>query len=98
MSRAAFARRFRELVDQPPLSCLTWWRMTAAALLLRGADEPLSAVARRVGYAWEFAFAKAFKREYGIAPGHYRGRESGSPDTTWLAAQPGTILARGGPQ
>jgi AraC-like DNA-binding protein len=29
-------------------------------------------VARRVGYNSEFAFAKAFKREYGLAPGQYR--------------------------
>jgi hypothetical protein len=26
------------------------------------------------GYASEFAFAKAFKRDYGIAPGSYRRR------------------------
>jgi AraC-like DNA-binding protein len=29
-------------------------------------------VARRGGYASEFAFAKAFKREYGMSPGRYR--------------------------
>jgi AraC-like DNA-binding protein len=72
LSRAAFARRFRELVDLAPLAYLTWWRMTLAARLLRESDEPLSAVARQVGYAAEFAFANAFKREYGIAPGRYR--------------------------
>jgi AraC-like DNA-binding protein len=31
-------------------------------------------VAQRTGYASEFAFAKAFKREYGVAPGQYRRR------------------------
>ena len=31
LSRAAFARRFTELVGQPPLAYLTWWRMTLAA-------------------------------------------------------------------
>jgi AraC-like DNA-binding protein len=32
----------------------------------------LAEIARRVGYESEFAFAKAFKRDYGIAPGGYR--------------------------
>jgi Helix-turn-helix domain len=43
-----------------------------AGRLLRDADEPLSAIAARVGYSSEFAFANAFKREYGTAPGRYR--------------------------
>jgi AraC-like DNA-binding protein len=72
LSRAAFARRFSVLVGEPPLTYLTWWRMTLAARLLRDADVPLRTVAERTGYATEFAFAKAFKREYSIAPGAYR--------------------------
>ncbi|MDT3400491.1 AraC family transcriptional regulator [Streptomyces sp. B1866] len=72
LSRAAFARRFTALVGQPPLGYLTWWRMTLAARLLRDTGLPLRAVADRSGYASEFAFAKAFKREYGAAPGAYR--------------------------
>lgn len=75
LSRSAFAQRFTALVGEPPLTYLTWWRMTLAGRLLRESDAPLSAVATRVGYASEFAFAKAFKREFGIAPGRYR-RES----------------------
>ena len=72
LSRAPFARRFTALIGQPPLSYLTWWRMTTAARLLRDADAPLSAIALRVGYTSEFAFANAFKRHHGIAPGTYR--------------------------
>ncbi|MBS2536917.1 AraC family transcriptional regulator [Catenulispora sp. NF23] len=72
LSRSAFAQRFTALVGEPPLTYLTWWRMTVAGRLLRESDAPLSAVAERVGYASEFAFAKAFKREFGIAPGRYR--------------------------
>src|SRR4051794_15246639 len=72
LSRATFARRFTALVGEPPLTYLTRWRLTTAARVLRQQDVPLSAVARRVGYASEFAFAKAFKREYGLAPGAYR--------------------------
>lgn len=72
LSRAAFARRFAALVGEPPLSYLKRWRMTTAAKLLREADVPLSTVAARAGYGSEFAFGKAFKREYGLAPGSYR--------------------------
>jgi AraC-like DNA-binding protein len=54
------------------LAYLTWWRMTAAARLLRETDGPLSAVARRCGYASQFAFAKAFKREFAVTPGAFR--------------------------
>lgn len=72
LSRAAFARRFRELVGWAPLNYLTWWRMMIAARLLRDSRAPLGSVARSVGYTSEFAFANAFKREHGIAPGRYR--------------------------
>jgi AraC-like DNA-binding protein len=74
LSRAPFARRFAETVGSPPLTYLTWWRMTTAARLLRESDRPLRAVAARIGYVSEFAFAKAFKREFGVAPGRYRER------------------------
>ncbi|GAB3808278.1 AraC family transcriptional regulator [Micromonospora zhanjiangensis] len=72
LSRAAIARRFTGLVGQPPLTYLAWWRMTLAARLLRDGDTPVAAIARRVGYASESAFAHAFKRAVGVAPGAFR--------------------------
>jgi AraC-like DNA-binding protein len=72
LSRAAFARRFTAVVGEPPLSYLTSWRMTFARRLLQESDAPLATVAARSGYGSEFAFAKAFKRAYGIAPGGFR--------------------------
>ncbi len=72
LSRAPFARRFTAQLGQPPLTYLTWWRMTTAARLLRESDQPLTTVAARVGYASEFAFSAAFKRRYGVAPGRFR--------------------------
>ncbi|WP_067794812.1 AraC family transcriptional regulator [Nocardia beijingensis] len=72
VSRATLARRFLATVGEPPLAYVTRWRMLTAARLLRDTDSSLAAVARRVGYTSEFAFAKAFKREYGLAPGGYR--------------------------
>ncbi|MBT2384936.1 AraC family transcriptional regulator [Streptomyces sp. ISL-11] len=72
MSRAAFARRFTTLVGRPPLTYLTWWRLTLAARILRDTDAPLAVVAQRIGYTSQFAFANAFKRAYGVAAGRYR--------------------------
>ena len=72
LSRAAFARRFTELTGQPPLTHLTWCRMTLAARMLRAGDDSLSTIAQRVGYGNEYAFSKAFRRELGVAPSRYR--------------------------
>ncbi|TMR93966.1 AraC family transcriptional regulator [Nonomuraea basaltis] len=76
LSRSAFARRFTSLVGRPPLGYLTWVRMNVAAQQLRESDEPLEAVARKVGYGSEYAFATAFKRHFGTAPGTYRRQNS----------------------
>ncbi|MEU7634137.1 AraC family transcriptional regulator [Nocardia sp. NPDC049220] len=82
LSRAVFARRFHMLVGEPPLTYLTRWRMTTAARALRESNAPLKAVSRQIGYNSEYAFAKAFKRDYGVAPGRYRrtARLAGSPN------------------
>lgn len=72
LSRAAFARRFLAATGEPPMTYLTRWRMTVAAQLLRDGDLTLADVADAVGYRSEFAFAKAFKRDYGVGPGGYR--------------------------
>jgi AraC-like DNA-binding protein len=72
VSRATLTRRFAATVGEAPLSYLTRWRMLTAARLLRDTELPIAAIAHRVGYGSEFAFAKAFKREYALAPGRYR--------------------------
>ncbi|MFC3437682.1 AraC family transcriptional regulator [Nocardia seriolae] len=72
LSRAAFARKFNAMVGEPPLAYLTRWRLTTVARLLREDDMAIEKVATRAGYSSEFAFGKAFKREYGLAPGQYR--------------------------
>ncbi|WP_017582600.1 AraC family transcriptional regulator [Nocardiopsis valliformis] len=72
LSRAAFSRRFTALVGQSPLAYVTWWRLATAGRLLRESDAPINAIARRVGYSSQFAFANAFKREFGRSPGRYR--------------------------
>ena len=75
MSRAAFARRFTALTAQPPLTYLTWWRMTIACRLLQTPDASVDVIAGRVGYSSEYAFGKAFKRELGVPPARYRRQQ-----------------------
>jgi AraC-like DNA-binding protein len=70
--RAAFAKRFRELVGSAPLAYLRSWRMTLAAEYLADPDVTVGAVARRVGYSDAFTFSAAFKRERGVAPSTVR--------------------------
>jgi transcriptional regulator GlxA family with amidase domain len=49
--------------------------MTIAARLLQTSDASLETIGGRVGYGSEYAFSKAFKRELGLAPAHYRRQQ-----------------------
>lgn len=71
-SRAAFARRFNELVGQPPMQYLTDWRLSLAADQLREPTRGLAAVASSVGYATPYALSAAFKRVRGVSPSDHR--------------------------
>ncbi|MCG6493876.1 AraC family transcriptional regulator [Kitasatospora sp. A2-31] len=72
VSRATLTRRFTALVGRPPMAYLAWWRMTRAATLLQETDDPLEAIARRVGYSTPYALSHAFSRLFGTTPGRYR--------------------------
>jgi AraC-like DNA-binding protein len=76
VSRAALARRFTELVGEPPMAYLTGWRLALAADLLREPDATVAAVARRVGYGTPFALSTAFKRVRGVSPQEHRAGAS----------------------
>lgn len=72
VSRAALARRFNELVGEPPMAFLTGWRLALAADLLREPGATVGAVAREVGYGSAFALSTAFKRVRGTTPSAHR--------------------------
>jgi AraC-like DNA-binding protein len=72
VSRAALARRFTELVGEPPMAFLANWRLALAADLLREPDATVGGVAREVGYGSPFALSTAFKRVRGISPREHR--------------------------
>jgi AraC-like DNA-binding protein len=70
--RATLTRRFASPTSKSPMAYSTAWRMSAAARRLRDGDATLRLIARELGYESEFAFARAFKRATGEAPGRYR--------------------------
>lgn len=72
VSRATLAKRFTELLGEPPLTYLTGWRMTLAADLLTEPGASVQDVARQVGYADPFGFSAAFKRTRGQSPSQFR--------------------------
>ncbi|PPK92150.1 AraC-like DNA-binding protein [Kineococcus xinjiangensis] len=71
-SRAALARRFSDVVGEPPMAFLTDWRLALAADLLLEPGSTLDAVARRVGYGSGFALSSAFLRVRGVRPAEHR--------------------------
>ncbi|WP_433680706.1 AraC family transcriptional regulator [Nocardia sp. CA-119907] len=72
VSRAALARRFTDLVGEPPMSFLTEWRLALAADLLQESDATIESIARQVGYGSAFALSTAFKRHFGVSPRDHR--------------------------
>jgi AraC-like DNA-binding protein len=72
MSRAVFARHFTQKVGEAPLAYLTRWRMLLAAKLMLSTETNMAQISEHVGYESEFAFSRAFKRHFGVAPAGYR--------------------------
>src|SRR5262245_61404841 len=80
MSRSAFAARFTELVGEPVMHYVARWRMQVAVDSLRDENATVAELASRLGYRSEAAFARAFKRVVGVAPGAVR--RSSAPEAT----------------
>ncbi|WDI30098.1 AraC family transcriptional regulator [Hyphococcus flavus] len=73
-SRASLARRFNDIVGEPPMTFLKNWRMALAEDLLRRPEETVGTVSEKIGYKSPFAFSAAFKRIKGESPYEYRAR------------------------
>jgi AraC-like DNA-binding protein len=76
LSRAALARRFGEVVGEPPLAYLTARRLALGADLLLDPESTVASVADRVGYGSAFAFSSAFKRVRGVSPTRHRAMQA----------------------
>ncbi|MGW7316694.1 AraC family transcriptional regulator [Streptomyces sp. NPDC054854] len=90
VSRASMARRFTQLVGEPPVAYLTGWRIALAADLLREPDATVATVARRVGYGTPFALSAAFKRVRGVSPQEFRA--GAAPSTTGVGVGRTVVL------
>ncbi len=75
ISRSALAARFTQLLGQPPMKYLTYWRLQLAAVQLQDSDKSIAKIAIQVGYESEAAFNRAFKRHVGMPPGVWRDRQ-----------------------
>jgi len=71
-SRSVFTQRFRERLGTTPMRYLTDRRMQLARELLADCALSVGEVGRRVGYASEAAFNRAFRDVVGEPPGRYR--------------------------
>ena len=71
-SRTVLAERFNAVMGQAPIEYVTSWRMQLAAERIRNSDDSLAAIAADVGYEFEAAFNRAFKRVTGVTPGRWR--------------------------
>lgn len=71
-SRSAFADRFRQCAGTTPMRYLADWRIRRAQRLLGDPGLSVGDVSRRVGYASEAAFSRAYRTAVGEAPGRHR--------------------------
>ena len=77
MSRTVFTLKFKETVGTSPMEYLTRWRMLRAGDRLANSSDPISVIARSLGYESESAFSTAFKRVMGRSPRQYGRGGSG---------------------
>ena len=74
-SRFHFIRAFRAAYGQTPRDYLSARRVERARDLLRTANLTVTEVCFLVGFSSLGSFSARFKREMGITPSEYRGRE-----------------------
>ncbi|MBO6505487.1 MAG: helix-turn-helix transcriptional regulator [Kordiimonadaceae bacterium] len=72
MSRARFAKLFRETYGRGPMEFLNQLRMQQAAHLLSATHGPIKKIASKVGFGSRSAFTRNFKNFSGLSPTDYR--------------------------
>lgn len=75
VSERHLSRLFAEHLDRTPATVVRDARLEAAARLLAGTREPLTAVARRCGFSSAEALRQTFVARYGIPPSRFRATQ-----------------------
>ncbi|AOS64511.1 AraC family transcriptional regulator [Actinoalloteichus hymeniacidonis] len=87
VSRSTLAKRFADVLGEPPLTYLAGWRMTLAAdLLVEQPAATVAEIARTVGYSDPFGFSAAFKRIRGVNPSEFRRAATATAATGFALA------------
>jgi AraC family cel operon transcriptional repressor len=73
-SREHFTRRVQRHLGMSAMDLLNDRRLTHAARMLQGGDEPIVAIALRCGFPHLGHFYRMFGRRFGITPKRFRGR------------------------
>jgi AraC-like DNA-binding protein len=76
LSRSTLTERFTRHIGEPPMRYISRRRMHLAAERLRDGQRSVAEIGYEVGYESEAAFNRAFKREFGVAPGAFRKETS----------------------
>lgn len=71
-SPSKLASLFRNAEGTTPMGWVRDRRMERACELLTGTDDPIAAVAARVGFSRQGSFSEAFKERFGMTPHRYR--------------------------
>jgi AraC-like DNA-binding protein len=74
VSRSVLAERFRHYLNQAPMAYLTRWRLQLGAQMLASTSYSVAQIASEVGYEFEAAFNRAFKREFTVPPARFRSQ------------------------
>ena len=72
LDRSYLCSLFKQIVKSSPQDFIIRFRIEKSRELMRDPRLSISDIARSVGYEHPLAFSKAFRREVGMAPSHYR--------------------------
>lgn len=81
MTPRTFARAYADVQGRTPAKTVEAMRLEVACRALEETSLPLKSIASRAGYANEQSLRRAFQRQFGVSPVHYRERFSVRSET-----------------
>ncbi len=74
-----FRREFKRHTGLSPHRYMNRMRLEKARRLIGATDEPLKAIADRLGFSSQYHFSSAFRRHFGLSPSAWRRRAEPGP-------------------